>query len=93
MNLKIEYKEITKLYKLTVAKDEVRLKLPPNIDGDLSDHLIKMSSKVAEKIYANYIGTERGYWKFERGYWRISMMGNDRKKDAHFYERGLLDGI
>jgi len=90
MVVTVEYKEITKLFKLTVAKSEVRLKLPPNIDADLQDYLIDLSGRVAERIYENYVGTERGYWRRDRGYWEISMMGNDRKKDTHFYERELI---
>lgn len=92
MIVKIEYKD-TKLYKLTVAKDEVRVKLPSDIDESLQTRLVQLSELVAQQIYSNYIGTERGYWEQNQDGYLISMAGNDRKKDLHFYEKELLNGI
>lgn len=95
MNIKIEYKQIAKLYKLTVAKDEVRIKLPENVDEGIKTEILKLSCEVAKRIYTSYVGTERGYWVKDpqQGYWTICMMGNNRKKDMNFYEKELLNGM
>lgn len=89
MNIKIEHKDISKKYKLTVARDEVRIKLPMEIDPDCKKKLVDLSTKVAQKIHSNFTFTQRGYWKFDGNFWRITLQGERRKETIFFTEQTL----
>ena len=81
MDLKIEYKDISKLYKITVAKDEVRLKMPPNIEPLLKERLIEFTRRVSKQIYENFKHSMRGHViiKERSGKFRVRMESDHRK--------------
>jgi hypothetical protein len=87
----IQEKTGTQKPKLTVAGDEIRIKLPKSLSEELKNRLIIFSKSVAKSLYTNFIGTMRGHFSMmNHGEYYILMQNNSRNKEKSrsFKEHG-----
>lgn len=78
MNIRVIRKDITKA-RLTVANDEVRVKIPPAVTDEHAARIVMLAEKVAARLYAAgpLTKTFRTSFKVVDGKYKISPQDAD----------------